>query len=487
MRVKGVPSIAITLLVFFAKLTVAQTELNADTAVITSKDTISIDTIVKEVKSKKAAPKEIVVDEILAVVGGEIVLASDLEIQLQQMIDRGIKIGSKETCLVWEELLFQKLLLHRAELDSVEVSEREVDQEIEKRLNYLLGQMGGSEVEFEKYFGRSVLEFKDEMRPIIYETLQAKKMQANVAQDVQISPAEVQTYYKRIPEDSLPIVPEQYKIAQIMIAPQISAFEKDRVVKELQEIRNEIIKGKDFGLMALLHSQDPGSRNKKGELGFVSRDQLVPSFSAVAFNLKVGEISEIVESDYGYHLIQVLEKKGSFINARHILLTPKIYSTDIEIAQQRMDSVVQVLQKEEGSFGTLASKLSDDPRTNENGGVMINYQTGEDYFAADALEEALYFAVQNLEVGEISKPEMVAYMPGKSAFRILKLVDKIEFHVASIERDYAQIKKAALQEKKDKAVRAWIATKVNNTYMQLPADCMKCANLSQWINESNKF
>ena len=465
----------------------SQDSLAVDSLVLEDTDSVNLQAQSTVQESKEPAPKEILIDEITAIVGGEIILASDLEIQLQQLVDRGITIGKKERCMVWEELLYQKLLLHRAELDSVEVSEREVDQEIDKRLRYLLGQMGGSEVEFEKYFGRSVLEFKDEMRPIIYETLQAKRMQANVAKDVEISPAEVEAFYRKIPKDSLPVVPEQYKVAQIMIAPKVSPFERERVYKELQSIRKELLNGKDFGLMALLHSQDPGSRNKKGELGYVSRDQLVPSFSAVAFNLKVGEISEIVESEYGYHLIQVLERKGSFINVRHILLTPKIYSTDIEMAQQRMDSVLQVLERGEVSFGKLAAAVSDDPRTNENGGVMINYQTGEDYFAADELEEELYFAIQNLQKGQLSKPEMVSYMPGKSAFRVLKLVDKVDFHVASIERDYSQIKKAALEKKKDKAVRAWISAKVDDTYIKLPDFCGECSNLSQWTHEASKL
>ncbi len=435
-----------------------------------------------EVKTEvKAEP--ILVDGIMGIVGGSIILKSDVDIQIKQLKEQGIT-EKNNFCFVWKELLFQKLLIHNAEVDSVIISEKEVDREINRRLKYLLGQMKGSEVEFQKYFGKTVLQFKDEMRPLISESLQAKRMQATISQEVDISPSEVVEYYNSIPKDSLPIIEEQYKVAQIILTPKASSFEKKRIKKQLEAIREDIIKGKDFGLMALLHSQDPGSRTKKGELGFTNRDQLVPAFSNAAFKLKPNEISEIIESPYGYHLIQMIQKKGSFINVRHILLTFNVYTTDIEATKIRMDSILTAVAKDSTSFNKIATELSDDPRTKENGGVLLNYPTGDDYFAANQLEENLFFTVQKLKKGEVCAPELIQLPGGKNGYRVVKLVDQVHFHTASIEEDYSMIKKAALERKRQNAVDKWIMEKVKDTYVKLPAACNACPSLGKWVQQS---
>jgi peptidyl-prolyl cis-trans isomerase SurA len=439
------------------------------------------DTVLKEVV---IVPKEpagpIHLDGIRAIVGNTVILKSDLQVLLEQLREQGVDAGDKETCHVWGELLFQKLLVHRADVDSVEVTGKEVDAEIDRRLKYLLTQMGGSEVEFEKYFDKTVLEFKKEMRPVIKDNLKVRKMQANIAQKVEVSPIEVQEYYNHIPADSLPIIPEQYKIAQIIINPTPSDYERKRVRKQIDDIREEIIKGKDFGLMALLHSQDPGSKVKRGELGFVSRDQLVPAFSAAAFKLKEGEVSEVVVSEFGFHIIKLIERKGTFVNVRHILLSPKVYSTDIELCKGRMDSILSELQKEGANFNKMASLVSDDARTNENGGIMVNFQNGDDHFTAEDLDEDLFFSVQKLKVGETSSAELIQLPGGKNAFRLVHLMGKIEFHVGSIETDYAQIKKSALSFKKKESVDKWVDEKIEGTYLKLPKECQHCANLEIW-------
>ncbi len=435
----------------------------------------------KIVNKEKTSNGLVHLDGVKAVIGNAVVLKSDVDLMLEQLKEQGVKNKEHEDlCHVWEELLFQKLLVHSAELDSLEVTDKEVDFEISRRLKYLLTQMGGSEVEFEKYFDKSVLEFKKEMRPVIRESLKVRRMQAKISQDVQISPAEVKEYYEQIPKDSLPIISEQYKIAQIIIKPVPSEYERNRLRKKIDEIREEIIKGKDFGLMALLHSQDPGSKIKKGELGFVSRDQLVPAFSAAAFKLKEGEVSEVVESEFGYHLIQMIERKGTFVNVRHILLTPKVYSTDLEICKNRVDSVLLALKEEGANFNKMASEVSDDVRTAENGGVMVNYQNGDDYFAAEELEENLFFMVQKLTPGVTSSPELIQVQRGKNAYRLVHLMDKIDFHIGTIETDYAQIKKAGLAAKKKLSVEKWVGQKVDGSYIKLPEECKKCENLKIW-------
>jgi len=422
----------------------------------------------------------VLIDGVEAVVGNTVILRSDVAILVQQLKEQGASLGKQGVCKVWSELLFQKLLIHRAEVDSVLVSPKEVDAEIERRLKYLLTQMGGSEVEFEKYFDKSVLEFKKEMRPVIKDNLSVRKMQGQIAQKVEVSPVEVQEYYHNIPKDSLPIIPEQYKIAQIILNPVPSEYEKKRVRKEIDEIREEIIKGKDFGLMALLHSQDPGSKVKQGELGFVSRDQLVPPFSAAAFKLKPGEVSEVVESEFGYHIIKLIERKGTFVNVRHILISPKIYSTDLEICKNRVDSILKELAKEGANFNKIASAVSDDARTKENGGVLVNFKNGNDHFAVEDLDENLFFSIQKLKVGGTSGAELIQVQGGKNAYRLTHLMEKIEFHVGTIETDYAQIKKAALASKKKQSVEKWVNEKIVGSYIKLPKLCQECDNLKVW-------
>lgn len=469
-----------------SKLVIGQSDsLALDSLSLDHMGTDTIEVAEKVVAVQSGLKEGQLVDGIIGVVGNSIILKSDIDVQRAQLEEQGVP-EDKSFCYVWQQLLFQKLLVHKADIDSVEVTDKEVEFEMDRRLRYLLSQMGGSEMEFQKYFGKTVLQFKEEMQPIIKENLKAKKMQGVIAEKVSISPSEVESFYEKIPADSLPIIQEQYKIAQIILTPVPSSYEKERIRKELEQIREDIIKGKDFGLMALLHSQDPGSKTKKGELGFVSRDQLVPQFAAAAFQLQPGEISEIVESDYGYHIIQMIEKKGTYVNVRHILLSPKVYTTDIELCKVRVDSVVNVLKEEGSDFNRMATKVSDDERTAENGGGMVNYQTGDDYFTAEELDENLYFLVQNMKKGDMSNAEIVQLPGGKSAYRIIKLMDKVDFHTANIESDYDKIKQSALAAKKQKSVDIWIGNKLADTYLKLPAECEKCESLKIWSNQANQ-
>jgi peptidyl-prolyl cis-trans isomerase SurA len=449
-------------------------------SIVVDSSEVIADTIpqIQEVSKVQVGPVHL--DGVKAIVGNTVILKSDVAAMLEQLKEQGVDVGDKGVCHVWSELLFQKLLVHRADVDSVEVTEKEVDVEIDRRLQYLLGQMGGSEVEFEKYFDKTVLEFKKEMRPVIKDNIKVRKMQGNIAQKVEVSPVEVQEFYETIPKDSLPVIPEQYKIAQIIINPTPSEYERNRVRKQIDEIREEIIKGKDFGLMALLHSQDPGSKVKKGELGFVSRNQLVPAFSAAAFKLKEGEVSEVVESEFGFHIIKLIERKGTFVNVRHILLSPKVYTTDIELCKMRVDSILVELGKEGANFNKMASEVSDDARTKENGGVMINFQNGDDHFKAEDLDENLFFSVQKLKIGGTSSAELIQVPGGKNAYRLIHLMEKIEFHVGSIETDYAQIKKSALAFKKQKSIEKWVDEKIEGSYLKLPEECKQCDNLKVW-------
>lgn len=399
--------------------------------------------------------------------------------EIEQFEQQGVAVNEETFCYVLQEKLFEKLLIHRAEMDSIEVSDQEIDGEIDRRMRYMLMRLGGSEVEFQRYYGKTVLEFKKEIRPTIANNLMARRIQGKITGEVTISPKEVKAYFDNIPVDSLPVVPESYKLAQLVVKAKPNQYEKNRIKEEMEIIRRNIMNGSDFGLQARIHSEDPGSKGSGGDLGYLSREQLVPEFSAVAFKLKPGEISEVIESPFGYHIIQMIEKKGKLIHARHILKMPQIYSVDLELAQARADSISKVIEGG-ADFNKLAADLSDDEQSKINGGVVRNPQTGGEYFKTEHMDRGMYLAVQQLELLKASEPSMMILPDNSRAYRLLFLMDKLEFHVADIETDYDRIKSAALEKKKSDIMKAWIITHMTGTYIQLPEEYKDCEILSVW-------
>ena len=434
--------------------------------------------------AQKAEPK--LIDGIVGVVGDNIILHSEVEFQKEQLKEQGVENTKDLGCFVWQDLLFNSLLIHSAGVDSILVDDQEVNQEIDRRMQYFMMQMRGSDEEFQKYFGKTQLEFKEEIRPVVKRNILARKMRDEITKSVTVSPKEVANYFKTIPKDSLPIIEEQYKVSEIIIKPKPNEMEKQRVLKNIKEIRQQIINGKDMGLMALIHSQDPGSASNKGELGFISRDQLVPQFSAVAFNLQPGELSEVVETDFGYHVIQMIERKGSLVNVRHILKIPEIYEFDYELAEERIDSISKVLKTDPSKFNVIASNLSDEEATAQNGGRLTNRATGGDFFTADELPQDIFIEIQDLKVNQITSAQLIRLRDNSAALRILLLEDKIEFHPATLENDYAEIKKAALEQKKQKELEKWILTRIDDAYIRIPSGYEYCDELKIWYDQAQQ-
>jgi len=441
--------------------------------------------IVLSVSSVFAQKEPILVDEITAIVGKNAIYRSDIQMDIEQMTQQGVTVDDEAYCYVVESKLFQGLLIHRAEMDSVDVSDSEIDSEIDRRMDYMLRRLGGSEVEFQKYYGKTVLAFKKEIRGTIADNLMARKVEGTITGGITISPNEVITYYNDIPKDSLPVIAESYKIAQLVVKAKPNVYEKERTRNQLESVRKTIVNGGDFDLQARIHSEDPGSKDRGGDLGYLSRDQLVPEFSAVAFRLKEGEISAVVESPYGFHIIQMIKKKGNLIHARHILIMPKIYEVDLEIAKERVDSISKVIESG-ADFNKLATDLSDDDQSKINGGIVRNPQTGGEYFETEQLDRDLYLTIQQLQKGKASSPTIMKLPDNSKAFRILFLMDKLEFHVASIETDYDRIKSSALDIKKQKELKKWVSKKVSSTYIKLPEAYKGCDRLSVWYENETK-
>ena len=344
------------------------------------------------------------VDKILAVVGDEIILLSDVENQYIQYKSQGYSSSSVDLkCNIFEETLVQKLLVNQAAEDSVVVSDKQVEAELDRRLRFFVKQIG-SERKLEEQFNKSILEIKASFRKDIKNQLLAQTMLSRITEDIEITPSEVREYYKNLPADSVPLINAQMQLQQITKHPEYSDKEILNVKKKLNEFRKRIHQGDDFTTLAVLYSDDPSASKNGGDLGWIGRSDVVPEFAAVAFNLDIGEVSNIVKTDFGYHIIKVLEKRGELIHAQHILLRPKISPREILNAKQYLDSVSALIRKDTLSFGEAAEKFSDDEQTRQNGGLIYNPYTGSSVFEQDEIDGMTYYAIKNLKIGEFSEP-----------------------------------------------------------------------------------
>lgn len=423
-----------------------------------------------------------VVDQVVAVVGGNIILKSDIETQFYQLKQQGMEEKGDARCQILEELLYQKLLINQAELDSVEITPKEVENEVDRRMSYLIDQVGSVQG-LEDYFGKTLQEMKDDFKDLIKERLLIEKMQNNLTGETKVTPSDVKAYFKKIPSDSIPMIKAMVEFDQIVIYPKVSEKEKLAVVERLQEFKERIRKGDKFATLAVLYSQDPGSAAKGGELGFLSRQDLVPEFSAVAFNLQPGEVSKVVETEFGYHIIQMIERKGELINVRHILLTPQMSEEEMKRAKKRLDSVQKLIRMDSVSFSKAAEKYSEDEAGKSNSGVAVNPYTGTTKFEIEQLDGATFYALKKLEIDGISSIfETVDIATGKKVYKIIKLKSRTPEHKANLKDDYQQIQEMALASKKQEIINDWIIKKRGSTYIRIDPSYAKCDfRLKGWI------
>lgn len=421
-----------------------------------------------------------VIDEIFAVVGGEIIMKSEIESQYLQSVSQGFPRGEATQGLIKESLLLQALLLHHGKIDSVQVNDAQIDADVDRKMQYFLAQMGGNPADLERQFGKTYLEVKDDLRQVSKNAFISDGKRMEITMNVQITPEEVKEYYESLPQDSLPLVSESVEIGHVVIQPQVSQKEKERVRKELERYRQDIVNGGDFATKALLYSQDPGSARRGGELGFVSRGQLVPEFEAVAFNLEENEISEVVESPYGFHIIQLIEKRGQMVNVRHILRIPRITAMDQKRAKATLDSIYKEVKEGRLAFDKAAVEYSQDENSSGNSGIMINPRTGTTKFELVDLDARLYKILEGLEVGEISVVMMEMTSDGKNYYHFVLLKSKVPAHTASLETDYKRIYEEALLMKQSKALDDWVLKEIKKTYIQIK-DAYKCPEISKWI------
>ena len=424
--------------------------------------------------ANRISAQEKVIDKVLAVVGGNIILQSDVENQYIQLKAQGVSSGNDLKCELLEELLFQKLLLNQAQVDSIEVTEPQVEQSLDRRLRMFVAQIG-SEEKLEEYFNKSILEIKADLRDRIREQLLTQQMQEKITADIKITPSEIKRFLKDIPKDSLPLINSEIELSQIVKKPKISETEIIEVKERLHNLRERIVNGGTFSTLAVLYSEDPGSAKNGGDLGYIGRSDVVSEFAAVAFNLtEKNEVSKIVETDFGYHLIQLIDRKGEKVHVRHILLIPKVSPLVKIQAINQMDSIANLIRMDSLSFEEAAKEFSEDEVSSKNGGLIVNNQTGTTKFESTEIDKSTYYAIKNLDINEISKTFETTDENGKLILKFVKINSRTEPHVADIKNDYLKIQDMALAEKKQNEIENWVNERITNTFIRIDDSYKNC-------------
>lgn len=409
-----------------------------------------------------------VVDKIVAIVGDEIILKSDIENAFLQEQGRGLISASSDfKTELLEQQLVQKLLLAQAQVDSVFVTEDEVENALSGQIEYFISNIGSQE-RLETYFGKSLQQIKDDMRSPMREKLITEQMQQKIVEKIRITPSEVRNYFKKIPKDSLPDMPDRFEIQQIVLRPHVSDAEKERVRERLREYRDQILKGeKTFNTLAVLYSEDPQSAVRGGELGYFPKSKLDPAFAEAAFNLKPGKISKIVESEYGFHIIQLIDRQGDKINVRHILLRPKVAEEEKEEALHRLDTVRQYINDGKMTFEEAAFYFSSDKKTRNNGGLFADPQTSEARIARADIPGEMASEVNRLKPGELSEPFITHNESGMEEYKIIKVKAFYPKHKANLDDDWQNFELQLTQEKQMDKLEKWIKDKQANTYIHI--------------------
>ena len=404
------------------------------------------------------------IDKIIAIIGDEIVLRSEVENQYLQYISQGVTSNEELRCEILEDLMTQKLLIFSCKQDSISVTKEEIEQEVETRVNYYVDQIGSIE-KVEQYFEKDIYQIKKVLSELVEDQFLIQRMQSSITKDVKITPFDVNEFYEKMDKSELPLIEDRYKLSQIIVKPKMSEDQINKLTDRLNAFRKRVLNGEDFKVLAALYSDDPGSANNGGEIGFVSRGTFVPEFEKVAFRLKKGEVSEIVKTNFGYHIIQLIERRGDQVNVRHILLKPKYSSTSLQNARLRIDSIYNKIKNNEISFSQAIKTYSDDDTKNNNG-LLINPSNGSSTYTIAELGSSIKYLIEGLNEDDFTKPVKVESNEGY-IYRILNVVEKISSHTANLDLDYDFFQTQALNFKKQEKLDEWIEKRIKNTYVEL--------------------
>ena len=418
-----------------------------------------------------------VVESIVAVVGNEVIFFSDVEGQVMQMkAERDPTPVEELRCRVLEDLMIQKLFLDQAKIDSIEVSPDNVEADLNNRLAEYI-RRAGSEQALETYFSKSMAEIKKDLREMLTNQYIVQETQGTIAQDITVTPDEIKKYYNSMPKDSLPLVPRKVELSIISVEPPDMESSKAEVRQRLLDLRSRVINGESFSALAVLYSEDPGTAPKGGELGFVTRGEVAKPYAEAAWSLKKGAVSKIVESEFGFHIIQLIDRKGDMINTRHILMRPKLSAEQTEWAILRLDSIANLVRIDSLTFYKAALRYSSDKATRANGGKMVQENPSDrvTWFTLDELPREINLVVRDMKLGEISEPFRTADARGNSIYVIVRLDDEVAPHRVNPNEDYNYLAEAALMDKKNRAYQDWINGKIKKTYIRVSDDFRSCS------------
>jgi peptidyl-prolyl cis-trans isomerase SurA len=420
----------------------------------------------------------LIIEKVVARVGSEYILYSDIQELYSYAQERNPGHDETLQCTILEQLIAKKMLLDQAKLDSIEVSDIEIDVELSRRIDYILGQMGGDEDLFYEYYGRTPVEQRELMREPLREDMIQQRIQTQLISDVTITPKEVVEFYKSIPQDSIPYQNAEVELAELSIKTLISDEARTEALEKAKDLLHRVTEGGEpFEDIASVYSDDPGSARVGGDLGWSRRGAFVAEFEAAAFALEPGEISDVVETQFGYHVIQLLERRGNNINVRHILVKPVVTVEDEERTKVYVDSIKQLVLSDSITFDVAVKRFSDDEvQSYNNAGRMLNPETGDTFWETNQLPYQLYFAIESLEIGEISDIVELEER-GEKSFKVFQLLSKTKPHRLSIETDFSKLQNYAKENKKNVYFDRWMKEKIGNTFIELTSHFASCPNL----------
>lgn len=423
------------------------------------------------------APENSVIDEVIWVVGDEAILKSDVEALRLQAEQEGTRFKGDPDCAIPEQIAVQKLFLHQAAIDSLEVTEAEIAQGVEEQINYWISLLGSRE-KLEEYRKATISELRQQMHDDYKNNRLVQDMKRKLVEDIAVTPADVRQYFRDLPADSIPFVPTEVEVQIITRQPRITQEEINRIKDDLRNYTDRVTNGgSSFATLARLYSEDPGSARQGGELGFMGRGMLDPAFASVAFNLTdPKKISKIVESEFGYHIIQLIDKRGDKVNVRHILRKPTVSKEETDKAINALDSLANEIRNGKFTFDEAATYVSDDKDTKNNHGVMVNTKemARSARFQMKDLPTEVARAVEGLEVGEISKPFVMVNEKGKTQVAIVKLRNRVPGHTATITEDFQVMKDVVMAKKRDKVLHDWVVEKIKKTYVRMKDRYKNC-------------
>ena len=424
------------------------------------------------------------VDKVICQVGGEIILLSDIEKRISYIKSTYGDVDEDTRCFVLQDLIAQMLLINQAKLDSIVVTNEEVNQQIDARLERILSSMGNDTERFEAFYGVTLEEVRREQQDNLRNTLYTEKMRNQVMADVVATPEEVEHFFNQIPPDSLPYFNSEVEISEIVFRPQPSEKKKAEARKTLEDLRERILADpSQFERLSNVYTDDPGAKENGGDLGWQKRGTFVPEFEATAYNLEPGEFSQVIETEFGFHFIQLLERRGNLIHTRHILIRPEYELADLDKAEATLDSIKNLLEVDSISFELAVRLYSDDKTLSfNNGGRMTNPKTGNTFFEIGDLDSEVFFAIDDLEIGAYSDPILFDKIGEDPLYKLYRLDSRSEPHQASLELDYAKIQQFASEEKKQRLFNKWLFERVLETHVQLD-DRYQCPELDVWLNQ----